>query len=479
MAASTLVAAGVRVTLLDSGRTRPKGLIVRVAGNTVFRYTSRARMRSDEHRAVRDLETQWHHSLSQGGRSNYWTAAVPRFDPEDFREGARLDERYRWPLTYEDLVPFYEIAEDVLEVSGSPIAVRNLPANKVRHSLTLPGAWADGARRLEEHGIGLTPLPMAKGSPNMIALRTTEFNSATCLIDGLQGRPGFEMISGAHVRRLVMSATSDRVEAVEYLDRESRTTRRIAADAVVVAAGAINSTRILQSSTTSDSPDGLGNSRGLLGRYLHDHPRDWWSFTLSRSIRLPHHPVYMTRSDPAASEPLMAASATIGLASPKDRLRTYVRGAGRRLGVQIFGTMVPTQENAVSPSTTSVDEFGVATPEISMRYDDASRRNVETARRRVIEAFRIMGYDIDGQADPPDLQPGSSVHYGGSVRMHTSRDHGVLDAWNRVHDVPNVIVADLSCFTTGPEKNPTLTAMALAARAADRLVQDLLGDSHS
>jgi choline dehydrogenase-like flavoprotein len=65
------------------------------------------------------------------------------------------------------------------------------------------------------------------------------------------------------------------------------------------------------------------------------------------------------------------------------------------------------------------------------------------------------------------------VHLGGTVRMHRSREHGALDPWNRLWDVPNVVVADSSCFPTGPEKNPTLTAMALAARAADRLAQDL------
>ena len=69
---------------------------------------------------------------------------------------------------------------------------------------------------------------------------------------------------------------------------------------------------------------------------------------------------------------------------------------------------------------------------------------------------------VDGPFDEP--HPGSSVHYGGSVRMHSDPAFGVLDVWNRMHDVPNVAVVDSSSFTTGPEKNPTLTAMALAHR---------------
>jgi choline dehydrogenase-like flavoprotein len=73
----------------------------------------------------------------------------------------------------------------------------------------------------------------------------------------------------------------------------------------------------------------------------------------------------------------------------------------------------------------------------------------------------------------PQLTPGRAVHYGGTARMHRRRDHGVLDEWNRPFDIPNLVVSDSSCFTTNTEKNPTLTLMALSARAARRLAHDL------
>ncbi len=73
----------------------------------------------------------------------------------------------------------------------------------------------------------------------------------------------------------------------------------------------------------------------------------------------------------------------------------------------------------------------------------------------------------------PSLYPGSIAHYGGAARMHASPEHGVVDAWNRVHDAANVLVCDAACFTTAAEKNPTLTVMAIAARAATRLADDL------
>jgi choline dehydrogenase-like flavoprotein len=73
----------------------------------------------------------------------------------------------------------------------------------------------------------------------------------------------------------------------------------------------------------------------------------------------------------------------------------------------------------------------------------------------------------------PTLVPGTAKHYGGAARMHASPKFGVTDGFNRLHEIPNVLVVDASCFTTGAEKNPTLTATALAARSADRLARDL------
>jgi choline dehydrogenase-like flavoprotein len=90
-----------------------------------------------------------------------------------------------------------------------------------------------------------------------------------------------------------------------------------------------------------------------------------------------------------------------------------------------------------------------------------------------VAVFRAAGIAAEPLAPFDPMSPGSSVHYAGTVRMHDDPRVGVLDRWNRMHVAPNVLVTDMSCFTTSPEKNPTLTAMALSARAAERLAQDL------
>jgi choline dehydrogenase-like flavoprotein len=445
-----------------------------MAGKTVFRYVSSRTMRRAGHVATLDRTALWYHSLSHGGLSNFWTGAVPRFAPEDFSDGSRLDERYRWPLSYEELEPYYAVAESVLSITAGRRSLRTLPANSARYEASLPPDWAAAAAVLDPADSAFVPLPMAKGSPWMAAARGTEFNSFTALVRPLRHNGSFHLIPGAHVTSLSWRSTTSRVDAVQYLDRCSRAPRTLRVDAVVVAAGALNSTRILMASRSRDFPRGIGGNEGVLGRYLHDHTREWWRFTTDRPLTLPFHPVYLPRADYDTSRPLMAASCTIGLASARDRVRTLVNGAGRAFGVTIFGTMVPNAEHTLTLSKHARDEIDQPMLELAIEYDELAMRTVADARSRLADVFQTIGNPIHVRSRPPTLHPpGSSVHYAGTARMHDKRVFGVLDGWNRVHDAPNVVVCDASCFTTSPEKNPTLTAMALAARASDRLADDL------
>jgi choline dehydrogenase-like flavoprotein len=476
IAANQLVARGVRVTLLESGQHRARGLVVRAGGKTVFRYVSPRQMREGGHVPSLDPSTQWYRSLSHGGLTNYWTGAVPRFAPEDFTDGARLDERFLWPITYDELVPYYEIAETALQVTAAPRSIDVLPANTIRYEAALRRDWAEAAATLAPQGFSIVPLPMSKGSPWMVALRGAEFNSFTTLVRPLRRQASFRLLSGAHVQRLSWSAQTSRVVGVDYVERDSGTSRTLAVDAVVVAAGTLSSTRILLLSRSGDFPNGLGNTDGVLGRYLHDHTRGWWTFSTRKPMSLLHHPAYMARAAYAQSEPLLAASCTVGIASNGDRLRALVGGSGTTFAMTMFGTMVPDESHTASLSSGALEEFDQPAMELAIEYDGRAVRNAWQARERFEDAFRRIGNPVCTWSDPAALHPpGASVHYAGTIRMHEQRSFGVLDAWNRIHDAPNVVVCDMSAFTTSPEKNPTLTAMAIAARASERLARDLVG----
>jgi choline dehydrogenase-like flavoprotein len=474
MAALALLRKGIPVTMLESGFGFPGGLLVRAMGRNVMRR----RPHLDpprRHVSTDDPHACWYHDLVPGGLSNYWTGAVPRFAPDDFCEGERLHERYRWPLAYADLVPYYEQAERLLVVVGNPHDVPNLPAPGVTYRRGLPRPWQRIAPHAAAFGHGLTSLPLADGAPWMARRTATAFNSFTRIVPLLRRFRDFQLLRGAHALRLEWCGAQQKVRSLLYYDRAARAERRMAGAAVVVAAGALSSTKLLLDSACADFPAGLGNTEGLLGRYLHDHPHQWFVVDLDRA--LPHlgHAAYLTRAPYGLSAPLCAAQCTIGGSSDAllHRALSFTPLPTKSFGVVVFGTMVPVERNHVRPDPVLKDEFGLPVLDLHIRFDADVPRTMAAARDRLLAILDAAGYPGRIRGSLPALVPGASVHYGGTVRMHSSPRHGMLNAWNRLHSVENVVVADASCFTTGVEKNPVLTAMALAARAAERLAADL------
>jgi choline dehydrogenase-like flavoprotein len=135
--------------------------------------------------------------------------------------------------------------------------------------------------------------------------------------------------------------------------------------------------------------------------------------------------------------------------------------------------MVPEEKYYVGLASDEKDEFGFPALEIHISFDENVLNNIFKAREHLMQLMRDAGHRSAIREIVPTLFPGTAKHYGGAARMHASPKFGVTDGFNRLHEIPNVLVVDASCFTTGAEKNPTLTVMALAARSADRLARDL------
>src|SRR5262249_47411932 len=125
------------------------------------------------------------------------------------------------------------------------------------------------------------------------------------------------------------------------------------------------------------------------------------------------------------------------------------------------------------PHATQLDDFGLPQLELSICFSPEEVANVVANRDHLFRLMGDAGYECRLHPVAPQLVPGSAVHYGGTIRMHRSRQYGVLNEWNRPFDISNLVVSDASCFTTSSEKNPTLTVMAVSARAARRLAHDL------
>jgi choline dehydrogenase-like flavoprotein len=471
-AARELLLNGIAVTMLESGLGFQGGLLVRVGGKNLFRHTP-SLGEDAGHWVSGDPQTACYVKHALGGLSNNWTGAVPRFAPEDFTEGERLHERFMWPISYADLVPYYEKMERLLAITADTRDAPQLPGGYAAYGSRIPDDWQDVERAASRFGQGFTTYPLADGPPNMLVRRGTAFNSYSCIIRPLLHMPNFQLQTGAHALQLEWSTAKQKVDGVVYFDRRTGRMNRIGASAVVLACGPLGSTKLLHNSVSSDFPHGLGNEQGLLGHFLHDHPREWWPFHLDRPLTLLGPPAHLTRLPYDSSPPLMATSWTLGTASYQDSFRSRFGLKGTAVGVQMIGTMIPSEACFAKPSATRKDEFGLPVLDVCIRYSDAEVDNVVRARQHLMNVLADAGCHATLGKIFPSLFPGSVAHYGGSARMHAKPAYGVVDSWNRVYGASNVLACDAACFTTAAEKNPTLTVMAIAARAATRLAHDL------
>jgi glucoside 3-dehydrogenase (cytochrome c) catalytic subunit len=473
-AAAALVESGAEVIVVEAGREEDAGgLTARIGGVTVFRRHRSLMQRSDGLVVAGDPATVVYEDVAPGGLTNHWSCAVPRFSEDDFRDGQRAGEAYTWPLTYADLAPWYDWVEPYLRIAGASSGPPQLPAGRVARATALPAFWREVDSVARRHGQAVVPVPYVYGGQTSVTASGTIFNSFVRMIRPLQQAGRLRVRFGARAIQLEWSGDRKRVTAVIARDAASGAEVRVPCRAAVVAAGTVNSTKLLLQSTSADFPHGLGNTHGVLGRYLHDHPLGKVVLDCDRAV--PFQPAaYITRQTLDDTVPLYAASC-LQWSGVFRLARSVVQGHPGSLastGFSVFGTMAPSPDNYVGVDSARTASDGTPAVVLGIRYPQESIAALESARDRLIAL--LADAKVQSRVDVWHIEPvGGAHHFAGSCRMHASPQYGMLDAWNRLHAVPNVVVADSAAFTTGSEKNPVLTAMALAARAGRRLAEDL------
>jgi glucoside 3-dehydrogenase (cytochrome c) catalytic subunit len=472
-AALFLRRAGIEVLLLEAGLERSApGLTVRVRGLTVAKRRGALLQRVGVANTG-DPDAKLYEQLSPGGLSNHWSCAVPRFSREDFADAERGGEACRWPIGYDDLAPWYERVEPLLHIAGSRIDDPQLPVGNVRQQRELASDWQSLVADAHRSGRAVVPMPYAYGGDTSLTLSGTAFNAFVRLIKPEQRAGTISVRFGARVQRLEWDPRSRRVCAVVFRDAKSGREERVPCRAVVLAGGAINSPQVLLQSKSADFPDGLGNTHGVLGRYLHDHPIGKLVLDLGTPISvLP--PTYITRLACERSKPLYAAAGMQWSGAAIVARSAFQRHPGRLpwTGFTVFGTMVPIPENGIALDPTQTSSDGTPGISLDIRVPPEAHAVLDEARDHIVTLLSRGGFQAKVRLWNIEAV-GNSNHYGGTCRMHASPKFGVLDAWSRMHVASNVVVADSSAFTTGPEKNPVLTSMTLAARASDRLASEL------
>jgi choline dehydrogenase-like flavoprotein len=473
-AALFLARAGLNVLVLEAGlREEARGLTLRLRGVTLAKQKRPLVQREGVSRTG-DADAQLFEDMAPGGLSNHWSCAVPRFSPEDFEDAARGGEDHRWPVGYDDLSPWYDRVEPLLHVAGPSTGAPQLPAPNALKTRELSADWAPLVEQAKTFGRSLLPMPYAYGDDTTVTRSGTPFNSFVRLLEPELGKGRIDVRFGARASRLEWSASERRVTAVTYRDRATGTENRVPCRAVVVAGGALNTPHVLLQSKSADFPDGLGNTHGVLGRYLHDHPLGKVVIDVDRPVAI-HPAAYLTRPLLSRSKVPLYAAACMQWCSASDLAKSVLRGHPKRLrqlGFSVFGTMAALRDNYVAVDEARVGPDGAPGLELHVSHPAEALAPLEEARDALLAL--LAGAGFSPKLSVWKVEPaGNSNHYGGTCRMHASPELGMLNGYGRMHAVRNVVVADSSVFTSTPEKNPVLTSMALAARASRRLADDL------
>ncbi len=386
--------------------------------------------------------------IAVGGGSNHWTGSLNRLRPSDFRERSEFGLHADWPLQYEDLEPWYCEAESQLWATGfAPVA-----GAEPERRCAYPHLIAEPYRMPELHfeGQAVEFFPVAEsreqghgGTLRLLGTRIPE----------LLALPEAELVSGAMAIELVPSS-GDRIDCVRVRDPEGRE-RRLYARLFVVAAGVIESARLLLRSRSRFFPDGVGNAHDLVGRHFMEHPTFQWNVPIEWPAFLPpgvHRSYHF--SDRFRKQDLNAV-----------HFQVQVENPGQVIW-KLQPEMSPRPGSRVLLSKTRSDRFGEPLPELKFSSSRRDRRTAQAAMPFVREQLRALGV---GQGELP-RERRWRYHPAGTCRMAADESGGVVDRDGRVFGVENLYVAGASSFPTAGTSNPTLSVVALALRLAEQLI---------
>jgi choline dehydrogenase-like flavoprotein len=429
-----------------------------------------------------------------GGGTVHWAAFTPRFHPSDFevymRDGVGAD----WPISYQDLKPYYELLELEMPVAG--------PANFPWGD---PHGYPFGPHPMGEVGNTLVRgctrlgIPVCAGGPVAI-LSGSRGDRPHCIYRGfcIQGckvgakastlvthvpdaiRSGAEIRDNCMVSRIHHDRKTNRVTGVSYFDHEGHE-RFQKARVVIVSGYAIETPRLLLNSACDGHEAGLGNSSGTLGRYLMAQAGNVILGRFDNPVRMykapPAHALTeeFYETDPKRDFARGFAIQTVGplpIAFAKQMMaargswgwgmRRVMMDYNHWSSFGLLGEILPWADNRVTLSEEK-DQFGLRVAQVNFDLHDNDKKLIEFGKNKVLEVMRAAGaVEVEQEA--------RYAHLVGASRMGRDPATSVVDAFGRSHDVANLFVCDGSILPTQGSANPGLTIQALAARTADYLI---------
>ena len=430
-----------------------------------------------------------------GGSLIHWGAHFPRFHPSDFRvktlEGVAED----WPVTYEELEPYYDENDRMMGVSGlmgDPAypekPERPCPPLSIRNSGELLAKALD---KLGWHwwasDTAVSSVSYDGRDPDMgdflRSFASADLNYWPAALKG-----GARLEIHARVREILVDESGNATGVLYYQDGELKEQK---AKVVVLACNGIGTARLLLNSTSAIFPNGLANSSGLVGKGLMHHPVgsvlgvfDEWLGTEDggpRGSTMLSQEFYETNPDhdfirgyelqilSYGNAPLAAALGGLmgqKVAWGEDHHDEFKQRFGHSVGIAIMSEDLPEEHNMVTLDSEMADSDGIPAPKINYTVSENTAKMLEHGVARATEIMEAAGAT---KVFSSTLRRNAGWHLLGTARMGEDPETSVVDRWGRTHDVSNLFIIDGSIFTTSACVNPTPTIQALALRTADYL----------
>jgi choline dehydrogenase-like flavoprotein len=450
---------------------------------------------------------QWRRGYQLGGRSLTWGRHCYRRGDLDFEANLKDGHGVDWPIRYKDLAPWYDHVEDFIGVSGSKEGIFGLPDGNFIPPFPMNPVEVEFKARVESRYrdrkvimgrvAHLTEPRPGRGlcQSRDICPRGCSFgayfSTQSSTLPAARATGNLTLITDAIVETVDYDPAKRRVTGVSILDAGDGTRRKLTARVVFLNASTINTVAILLRSASESFPDGLANSSGTVGRYLMDHAGAL--LVAARIKGFDGHTTFGNRPNSLIIPRFANIGAPIegavrGYSYQGGSLRRAWSRGGKEPGfgkdfknglkgpgewvlvLGAFAECLPRAENRITLADSKVDKYGLKQVRIDFNFSANERTLIRHAHQEALRMVGLMDAEIMMSTDQLGA-PGGSVHEMGGARMGRDPRTSVLNGFNQSHDVANLFITDGAAMGSTGTVNPSLTYMALTARAANHAVE--------
>ncbi|MEP6594537.1 MAG: GMC family oxidoreductase [Ginsengibacter sp.] len=469
-------------------------------------------VKDNDHPYIQEKPFDWIRGYQVGGKSIMWARQTQRWSDFDFTGPARDGFSVDWPIRYKDVAPWYSYVERFAGISGNKDGLEELPDGEFLPpwELTCVENYFKDiiAKNYNNrhvifarcaHLTQPAPIHLEQGRGQCQARNLCQrgcpfggyFNANSTTIPWAQKTGNLTLRTHAVVDSIIYDEAKGKASGVRIIDANTKQATEHFAPVIFVNAGAINTNLILLNSISKRFPGGLGNDNGLLGKYVAFHnyrgriTAKYEGMLDSTTEQSRASGAYIPRFRNVRKQEtdfLRGYAMTLNanrISFPgadgfgddlKKKLMSASTPGGWNIGSQCMGETIPKKTNYVELDQDKKDAWGIPQLKISIQYDDNDEKLVKDFIEQSTEMYSKAGF-TDIKTSDSKQAPGLDIHEMGGVRMGYDPKTSLLNGWNQLHACKNVFVTDGACMTSTSTQNPSLTYMALTARAAHHAIE--------